>query len=265
MYSLSPKIPTRGLVFYVDAASKLSTDFTDGNSYNDNYNFFDITGNYPRDYDIPNCVNSPTFSTDFGGYWAYDGATEYSRYGARINTNQFLRSEDNNRRYSIIAWVRIHDNHNGIILSADDPTNSYRCFQFKKKNNGSFQHSHFFYQTADATSNSFQTNSAISNNVWLQIAVTMDGYAASDAWNAGGYIYINGQLHTDVNNVNINKRSTNTTANPKLTIGMQEEGDNTNPFDGDISNIKLYERVLSADEIKQDYNAIGPRFGFDSI
>ena len=93
----------------------------------------------------------------------------------------------------------------------------------------------------------------------------MDGYAASDAWNAGGYIYINGQLHTDVNNVNINKRSTNTTANPKLTIGMQEEGDNTNPFDGDISNIKLYERVLSADEIKQDYNAIGPRFGFDSI
>ena len=263
MYRLSPKIPTRGLVFYVDAASKLSTKWTGSNT--ESMQFYDLTGNYPRGYSTNVMVNGPTWNSGFGGYWSLDGTDDYARYGTRINTNQFLRSEDANRRYSIIAWVRIHDNHNGIILSADDPANSYRCFQFKKKNNGSFQHSHFFYQTSDATSNSFQTNSAISNNVWLQIAVTMDGYAASDAWNAGGYIYINGQLHTDVNNVNINKRSTNTTANPKLTIGMQEEGDNTNPFDGDISNIKLYERVLSADEIKQDYNAIGPRFGFDSI
>ena len=46
---------------------------------------------------------------------------------------------------------------------------------------------------------------------------------------------------------------------------MQEEGDDTNPFNGDISNVRLYDRVLSADEIKQDYNAIGPRFGFDPI
>ena len=78
-------------------------------------------------------------------------------------------------------------------------------------------------------------------------------------------MYINGELHTDVTNTSVNKRASNTTANPKLTIGMQEEGDDTNPFNGDISNVRLYDRVLSADEIKQDYNAIGPRFGFDPI
>ncbi len=257
MYQASPKIPTEGLIFYVDAASRLSTK-------NDN-NFFDLTGNYPRGYSSPNVVNGPVWSSDFGGYWAFDGTNDYARYGTRINTNQFLRLEDNNRRYSIIAWVRIHDNHNGIILSADDPANSYRCFQFKKKSDGIFQHVHLFNQSDVSNSNNFKTNSTISNNVWLQIAVTIDGYAASDVYSEGGYVYINGVLHTDVTNTNVNKRASNTTANPKLTIGMQEEGDNSNPFDGDISNIKMYERVLSAGEIKQDYNAIGPRFGFDSI
>ena len=263
MYQASPKIPTRGLIFYVDAASRLSTKWTGSNSQS--MQFYDLTGNYPRGYSTNVMVNGPTWSSEFGGYWSLDGTNNYGRYGTRINTNQFLRPEDNNRRYSIIAWVRIHDNHNGIILSADDPANSYRCFQFKKKSDGIFQHVHLFNQSSANNSNNFKTNSAISNNVWLQIAVTIDGYAASNVYSEGGYVYINGVLHTDVTNTSVNKRASNTTANPKLTIGMQEEGDNSNPFDGDISNIRLYDRVLSADEIKQDYNAIGPRFGFDLI
>ena len=259
MYSLSPKIPTKGLIFYVDAASKLSTK-------NDN-NFFDLTGNYPRGYSPPNVVNGPVWSSDFGGYWTFDGTNDYAKFGPRINTNQFLRADDNNRRYSVIVWARIHSNHNGIMLSADDPANSYRCFQFKKKSDGTLLHSHLYNQDSNNNNNTFATNSAIPNNEWLQLAITLDGADDTSNYSSGGYLYKNGELIEagDVTNQSVNKRDSNTTANPNITIGMQEEGDNNNPFDGDISNIKLYERILSADEIKQDYNAIGPRFGLDQI
>ena len=163
MYSLSPKIPTRGLIFYVDAASRLSTKWTGSNSQS--MQFYDLTGNYPRGYSTNVMVNGPTWSSEFGGYWSLDGTDDYGRYGTRINTNQFLRIEDNNRRYSVIAWFRTHDDHNGIILSADDPLNDYRCFQFKKKSDGIFQHVHQYNQSDASNSNNFKTNSAISNNV----------------------------------------------------------------------------------------------------
>ena len=155
MYSLSPKIPTRGLIFYVDAASRLSTKWTGSNSQS--MQFYDLTGNYPRGYSTNVMVNGPTWSSEFGGYWSLDGTDDYGRYGTRINTNQFLRIEDNNRRYSVIAWFRTHDVHNGIILSADDPLNDYRCFQFKKKSDGIFQHVHQYNQSDASNSNNFKT------------------------------------------------------------------------------------------------------------
>ena len=265
MYQASPKIPTEGLIFYVDAASKLSTNSPTGDVFATN--FHDITGNYPRGYANPNVINTAqgAFDTgEFGGYWTFDGTNDYAKYGQRAYVSGFLANAQNNRQMSIIAWYRTHSDHNGILLSGDDVANSRKCFQFKKKNNGVMQLVWQFYQNSSTTSNVFATNTSVSNNVWHQFAATVDGYAASDTWEAGAKIYLDGVEHAATNN-NVNKRSGGTISNPKIVIGMQEEGDNTNSFDGDISNIKMYERVLSADEIKQDYNAIGPRFGFDSI
>ena len=64
-------------------------------------------------------------------------------------------------------------------------------------------------------------------------------------------IYLNGQLQRTVNNSNdigINS----------FRIGTNTSG--TEPFNGEIYNIKLYGRALSADEVQQNFNTYKKRF-----
>jgi len=256
MYQASPKIPTEGLIFYVDAASKLSTK-------SDN-SFHDITGNYPRGYSSPNVINGATFSSDFGGYWSFDGTDDYAKYGQRAYASGFIENSPLNRNMTVISWIRTDSNHSGVFFSGNDASNTRACFQMGKRSSGELYISWFMYQTKNYNYNSRSTDSPVSNNEWHQFSVTVEGYAASNVYEAGLQFYLNG-VAVDADDNNITKRSTGTIANPLIVVGRQQEGSTSTPFNGDISSIKMYERILSADEIKQDYNAIGPRFGFDSI
>ena len=64
-------------------------------------------------------------------------------------------------------------------------------------------------------------------------------------------IYLNGKLQRTVNN-------SNDIGISSFRIGTNTSG--TEPFNGGIYNIKVYDRALSADEVKQNYNAYKNRF-----
>ena len=70
---------------------------------------------------------------------------------------------------------------------------------------------------------------------------------------SGWVLYSNGeQVDTSANT------STFTNGN---TVRIGAYNDASNRFDGDIANALIYNRVLSAEEVQQNYNAIKSRFG----
>ena len=69
----------------------------------------------------------------------------------------------------------------------------------------------------------------------------------------GWVLYLNGeQVDTDANT---------TTFSSGNTVRIGAYGDASNLFDGDIPVAIIYDRVLSASEVLQNYNATKSRFG----
>lgn len=88
---------------------------------------------------------------------------------------------------------------------------------------------------------------------WHHVAVTYNG--SSD--NSGINIYIDGELSTTTSTSN--DSLTAYTNNNPINIGRNPGF--TNYFDGDIGLFGIYNRVLSLDEIRQNYDTTKHRFG----
>jgi hypothetical protein len=98
------------------------------------------------------------------------------------------------------------------------------------------------------------------NNVWYNVTCTIDYNLV--ATTATAKIYVNGSLIiTQGWPMTLPLTSNN---NQSLYIGNWVSGmvDNTTWFKGSISNFRIYDRVLTDNEIVQSYNALKARFGY---
>ena len=75
--------------------------------------------------------------------------------------------------------------------------------------------------------------------------------------NTAYYYYINGAL----DKTSSSNTSVMAAANQNAQIGNLWTTNDTYVWDGDISNVKIYNKSLSAAEILQNYNALKNRFG----
>jgi hypothetical protein len=89
------------------------------------------------------------------------------------------------------------------------------------------------------------TSYTISTNVWYNVAITYI--------NPTVYIYVNGYL------IGQNNYTANTVATYSM-IGVNTSGP-ANYLHGNIANVQVYNRALSAAEVLQNYNAQKSRFG----
>lgn len=94
------------------------------------------------------------------------------------------------------------------------------------------------------TSTSVTLDQSVSVNNWSYLVATYDGSNLK--------LYRNGTFQSSVASAN---NITNATTN--LTIGKRD----TNYFNGKISLAKVYNTALSADQIKQNFNALRSRYG----
>lgn len=93
----------------------------------------------------------------------------------------------------------------------------------------------------------------IQDNNWYHLAFTTN-YDGST--NTTMTIYLNGNLNNSAAYT-----GTQGTYTFPFTIGMWYPSGTDNPFYGKIANIKVYDRTLSADEIRQNFEATRGRFG----
>ena len=217
-----PRIVSNGLVLCLDAANKNSYRGT-GTTWTD------LSGNNNNG----TLTNGPTFSAGNQGSIVFDGVDDYVGCGnnSSINLTSYITlSAWTKKAYGSSASVAIdkgRDNYGAWSLLFDVVANKVE-----------------FHCRISGTNSSVVSNTSYGNNIWTNITTVFTG--------TNLLIYINGILD---NTTNIS--GTIGTNAIDFSIGKANDGFN---WSGQVSNVFIYNRALTATEVLQNYNATKSRF-----
>ena len=175
-------------------------------------------------------INNPTYNSTDGGSIVFDGVDEY----VSVNSGSNILSNVN---YTKTAWFYVTNfaTSNNIISSDGGGQHAFWLASGNKLNSG---HNGAWSTVVSTTT--------LSLNTWYFGSVT---FSTTSGWN----LYLNGvQESTSVD-------TTTFTGIGDLSVGSFWGG---NFFTGRISVAQIYNRILSASEILQNYTAIKSRFSF---
>jgi hypothetical protein len=179
-------------------------------------------------------TNTPTYNSGNGGYFSFDGS-DY------VDTNQSLASET----FSVGGWFRTSSA--GIKMFLSKETSAGNPWNYRIWLNGGQINADMSQVTTQSSLSSPLTT--YNNGNWYQVMFTRD----DSTW----YLYVNG--------VQVNTKSDSYTGNvvnsQELWIGRSAYLGGSYQFTGDISEVMIYNRVLTSSEILQNYNATKTRFG----
>jgi hypothetical protein len=187
-------------------------------------------------------TNGVGFDDANGGSLNFDGADDYIELGS-INSSNPLSLYGQNE-FSIEVWINSDltgDDYQRILDKSDagSGTNGWSIFQRPA--------SKYTYLYIDATGVSTYVDSSLTSGIWRNYLWTRKGTTTK--------LYVNGSL-VDTEFV--------TKSVPSDTTGMRIGSWNHTTgreYNGKISNIKIYNKELSAAEVLQNHNALKSRFG----
>jgi len=174
-------------------------------------------------------TNGPTYNSSNGGSIVFDGVDDY----IIVNSGANILSNVN---YTKTAWFYVTNfaTANNIISSNGGGQHAFWLFNTNKLNSGH-----------NGTWNTVVSTTTLSLNTWYFGAVT---FSTASGWK----LYLNGvQEATSVD-------TTTFTGIGDLSVGSFW---GSNFFTGRISIAHIYNRVLSASEILQNFNAQKSRYG----
>lgn len=195
-------------------------------------------------------INGPTYSSSNGGSIVFDGTND--RIHISSPSRKYAWSpvgSTGNRVISFECWVKTTDSDNGLIFSK--PWNGGGVYNYLLST------SNFGTRVGNAQHNLSFT--AVSDGNWKQIVAI-----ANETQKA---VYINGSLnagytnHNETSDVPSGSESTLNLTLMSLfpygdTISRPEQA-----IVGDMSIFRMYNRELTAAEIRQNFNALRGRFG----
>jgi hypothetical protein len=241
-YKYGPSIVTDGLVFYVDVANSKSYDGSAGGT-----TWTDLVGsnNGTLTNMETNSANAGyAYDSGNGGSIGFDGTDDYASIP---NFN-----EDSNASLSVFCWCNLHtsDTYSGstygfVANKRDNATDRQWQMQYF---NGNLKAAIF-----DGSTNIGDTSSPTATwnlNEWVYVGFTTTGVN-------GGNVstYFNGGLD-DSQTLTANRK----TGSRDLILGNTAWNLGFLAANVDISNVKIYNRALSASEVLQNYNALKNRF-----
>jgi len=223
---IGPDINENGLILHLDAANNKSYPGT-GTTWTD------LSGNSNNG----TLTNGPTFNAANMGSIVFDGTNDYIYRSSLSNFNSST--------YTILLWGKfVSVSSSGILFnlgrSPSDANSEAQLY---------YNNSRLVYWDYDGSMafNFIQSSGILSTNVYQYLGFTKNS--------TNGTFYINGYSSgtgTAAFDANI---STN-----DFTIGADIR-DSINYVNGNISQFLLYNRVLTASEVLQNYNATKSRFG----
>ena len=241
-FSHNPNIVTEGLVLSLDAADKIS--FSSGST-----TWTDLSRNSNN-----GTLSAGTMGTVSGSNTiAFNGSSDYISIADADNLSFGDGSTDS--AFTISAWVKMDDATYFMIASkgkAFDGDAEYSFFV----GGGDNLSLEIFDESVDAYEKAV-CNSTLTayEGQWVHLVVTYDGRGGSSA-NAGITFYVNGSSQAV------------TLSDANTYVAMENHGGDvrvgrwhTVYAEGSMANVGIWDRVLTAEEVSQNFNAQRSRFG----
>lgn len=188
-------------------------------------------------------TNGPTFDSSNGGSIVFDGVDDYVVRNSSVNTGQ---------DFSVFAWIKpgAINVRNGIVGNSY-PYSSGSGWFFSTATNYNGNLNTFFISIGRDDAYRMASNSSLTLNTW--------NYVGGTVTNGGQNIklYVNG-VETGYSGGILATNTVNYTTQ-EFNVGRRYSA-NPEPFNGSISIVQIYNRVLSASEILQNYNAQKSRY-----
>jgi len=185
-------------------------------------------------------TNGPTFNSSNGGSIVFDGVDDYvtvPKQTAFVNTTTF----------TLGAWMKRRTGSSKVICYQGADIDNDVAMELWSDN--------FVYFEVGNASNSYANITNTSTN-WQYLIMVFDGTQTGNSNRLK--CYINGSLLGVGYSGTI--PSITSTTNSVFSIG-NSQGIGGNFSDGNISQVKIYNRALTAQEVLQNYNATKGRYG----
>lgn len=175
-------------------------------------------------------INSPTFNSSNGGSIVFNGTNMYvTSSNSAFGTDPF----------SIDMWIKpnVSQTTNASVISVGTTTTTSN-WQI------AFQSNILTFVSTGSTASTTYT----ADNIWTNFTTVRESTS-----NNSSKIYINGNLNVSFTITN------NYTDNTGYRLGINRTS--TAYYAGNIANVQIYNRALSATEVFQNYDAQKSRFG----
>ena len=253
IYKNTPPIITNGLILNLDAANVKSYPGT-GTTWSD------LSGN-----NNTGTLTNNTYSTLGGGNIAFNGSNSVVGLGDN-DLFSFTSGGGVDLPFSVSCWVRLTAYGSGV--------SAFSMFVAKSQYNGAAWIREWAFGQVNATGLVFNifnpdtsgttyigrlVGSPLSLNVWYHFAATYSGSKTTSGIN----LYINGVLQSTATNVSGGTYTGMGNTATTVELGRQYSAGATDNgyFSGNISNVLIYKnKVLSASEVLQNYNALKSRY-----
>ena len=169
-------------------------------------------------------TNGPTFNSANGGSIVFDGSNDYNLLSSDINLGT---------QASINVWLQC--SNDAVIAGGTSYSNGGYLLASSSST---------FYMSANGSYGNFNYNISNTTNTWKNLSVSRNASSAS--------LYVNGVFYSSIS-------ISSTNGMRFRAIGAYDNG--TYPMNGQIALMQVYNRALSAQEIKQNYKATKGRFG----
>ena len=239
---VNPNLVTDGLI--------LQYDFSNHNSYpGSGDTVYDLVGGQNG-----TLYNSPTYSTDKGGYLSLSGSDDYIQVpnGSTIRWDQ---------PHSIEFWVYpLGTGDSNQDLFEADYNNNIRI-QFDNKDYSGTGRIEVFAENAAASGDALRAyNNWFKEKKWHHLVITRTNQVAT--------VYVDGKLDDGTADSGLNSIANSTVVSPldnnytgNVFIGRFISDAGTENFDGYVALFSLYQKALSKDEVLQNFNTLKGRYG----
>ena len=216
-----------GLVLYLDAANPKSYPGSGAT-------WFDVSGNNNNF----NLINSPTYNEL--GLISFNGTNQYANIGSSTTLNL---SPTNNRTIEVWARVNTTGLMGGLFAGQYGTSGALMVMGTGK----------FLWRWDDSsTSDIYQSQKQLSAGEWFQVVIVLrNSYYAS--------YYVNGEL--DRSEFRTTDIASSSVANWSIARQNRDFSGNFYYLHCDVSIARQYSRMLSAEEIKLNFEATRGRYG----
>jgi len=218
----NPKIVTSGITFAIDAGD-VNAYLGTGTSVSSLVS--STTGT----------ITNATFSNNNNGIWVFDGTDDYISFTGLGSS--FLTSQG-----SIEAWVKPSSDGSDQMVAGYGGGSTYGATRVIRING-----SNWGYVTFGSGNEDWGGIASVSFNTWAHIVLGWNGTALTFWLNTTKYTTTRSGVVTPNSSV--------------IRLGSAPWNTSDRPFEGSIAKYTSYSRLISDDEVLQNYEAQKSRFG----